>query len=136
MSAVSARPVPLAVPPMRAWFVMLARVIAMAAPMPAEPLVVALPSALDAASAASRACRVSMPPLVTLTKTGIDAVDDAFASVIAIAAATLIGLPPVEASQIDPESSMSEHEAVSVRHLKALRSMLIIKTSPYPLPTS
>ena len=97
MCAVSARPVPLAVPPMRAWFVTLARVIAMAAPMPAEPLVVALPSALDAASAASRACRVSMPPLVTLTRTGIDAVDDAFASVIAIAAATLIGLPPVEA---------------------------------------
>jgi len=77
--------------------VMFASVIAIAAPIAAEPPVVALPLAVLDASAVSEDDSVSRPPLETVTPSGIDAVERAFVTVTATAAATLIGPPDVDA---------------------------------------
>jgi hypothetical protein len=96
-AAFSAMPCELEVPARIAWLEMFASVIATAAPIAAEPLVVALPFALDDASPVSLALSVRRPPLVTPMPVGIDAVDRAVVIVSATAAATAIGPPEVDA---------------------------------------
>ena len=91
------RPFDVVVPTLLASFVTIALVMAIAAPIAADPPVVALPFAVDDASAASLEWSVRRPPLVTVTPTGIVALAVAFATVTATAAATLIGPPLVEA---------------------------------------
>ena len=74
--------------------------------MPAEPDVVALPFAVVDASAARREWSVSAPVVDATPPTGICARADAPLMVSAIAAATLIGPPEVDADGVlvDPES--------------------------------
>jgi hypothetical protein len=121
MSAVSAMPTPAALPEIEASFVTLASVIATPAPMPAEPLVVALPFAVVALSAASRACSVRRPPLVTLTPNGMVALLDAFEMTSAMAAATLIGPALVDALGVlvEPEPAPPAAAAVEFAWLRS-----------------
>src|SRR5437762_3634187 len=91
VSATIERPLEEVAPSLRAVFVALANVIATAAPMPAEPPVVALPFAVADASASRRECSDSRPPLLTLAQQRVVAWADASLMVSAIAAATLIG---------------------------------------------
>jgi hypothetical protein len=72
-------------------------VIAIAAPMAADPPVVALPFAVEDASAVSDDESVSRPPLETVTPAATEAVEVAFVIVRATAAATEIGPLEVEA---------------------------------------
>src|SRR5438067_9703318 len=100
MSATIERPLEDVAPSLRAMFVAFASVIATAAPMPAEPPVVALPFAVAEASASRRECSASRPPLLTLAQHRIVAWADASLMVSAIAAATLIGPADVDAEGV------------------------------------
>jgi hypothetical protein len=97
VAALSEMPCEVDVPARIAWLETFARVIAIAAPMAADPPVVALPFAVDDASAVSLALSVRRPPLVTVMPVAIDAVERAVVTVSATAAATLIGPPEVDA---------------------------------------
>ena len=122
MSAVATKPAAVTMPLLRASLVMSASVIATPAPMLAEPLAAAWPSAVDAASATSRACSVSVPPLVTMMPVGIHARLDAVEMVSAIAAATLMPPPEVEACGVlvAPEPSAPAAAAAESPWLRSL----------------
>src|SRR5258706_7307272 len=118
---------------MRASFVTVASVIAMPTPIEADPPEAALPLAVEDASAASLEWSVSAPPLETIAVTGIVARALAFATVTAIAAATLIGPPEVEALgvPVGPEVSPPFAPAVKFANPRWLPTWL--STLPPPL---
>src|SRR5438067_568075 len=134
MSAVKLSPFDDVVPALDASFVMFARVIATAAPMPAVPPVFALPSAIVVASADSLAWSVRAPPLEMETPTGIVAFEEALLTTSAIAAATLIGPALVDAlgGDVGPEPAAPCEAAVPFA--KPRSSPIWLSTPPADAP--
>src|SRR5688572_17786486 len=95
--AVAVRPSASAMPPIVASAVAFASVIATPAPIDADPPDAAWPSASHVAVAVLLAVSVSAPVLETRVPTGTSAVARELEIVSAIAAATLIGPPEVDA---------------------------------------
>src|SRR5687768_4403365 len=87
---------------MVAVLVTFASVIATPTPTFAVPPPVAEPLAIDDASADSLDCSVSAPPMVTVVPMPMRAMLDAFASVMATAAPTLIEPELVDALGVPP----------------------------------